>query len=150
MGEASNEDVVRRYLAAHKAHDYDTVGSLRHRDWTEDWPQSGERVRGNANDRLIMDNWPGGLPAADDIRIVGTEDRWVMTPSLTLQRIVGSGDFWWADGTAVYPDGSTWHAAALLELQDRLLFHETWYFAPPLDRPAWRSAWVEVTGERCR
>ena len=145
MGAASNEDVIRRYLAAHRAHDYDTVGSLRHRDWIVDWPQSGERVRGNANDRSIMDNWPGGLPTADEIRVVGTEDRWVMTPNLTLVRIVGSGDFWWADGTATYPDGSSWHAVALLQLRDGLLLHETWYFAPPLERPAWRSRWVEVT-----
>jgi hypothetical protein len=146
MSEASNEDVVRRYLAAHKAHDFDAIRASRHRDWTLDWPQSGERVRGDANDRMIMENWPGGLPTALDVRVVGSEDRWVMSPSFTFVRVKGGGDFWWADGTAAYPDGSTWHAAALLELRNGLLFHEIWYFAPSLDPPAWRSAWVEVTG----
>jgi hypothetical protein len=145
MAEQSNEAVVRRYLAAHREHDYDTVGSLRHPDWTSEWPQSGERVRGDANDRMIMDNWPGGFPTAGDVRVVGSEDRWVMTPSLTVARIVGNGDFWWADGTASYPDGSAWYAAALLELRDGQLYRETWYFAPPLERPAWRSQWVELT-----
>jgi hypothetical protein len=74
---------------------------------------------------------------------VGSEDRWVMTPSFTIQRIVGSGDFWWGDGTASYPDGSRWFVAGLFQLRDGKLFRETWYFAPPLDAPAWRSPWTE-------
>ena len=146
MAEASNQEVVRRYFDAHKAHDYDTVATLRHPDWIEEWPQSGERVRGSANDRAIMDSWPGGLPEAEEIRLVGSEDRWVVTPGLTVQRIVGSGDFWWADGPANYPDGSRWFAAVLLELRGGRIVHETWYFAPPLEAPAWRARWVERIG----
>ena len=75
---------------------------------------------------------------------MGSEDRWVMTPSLTVTRIVGNGDSWWADGTASYPDGSAWYAAALLELRGGQLYRETWYFAPQLERPVWRSQWVEL------
>lgn len=145
MTQSSNEDVVRRYLAAHAAHDYDAVDALRHPDWTEEWPQSGERVRGTANDRAIMDNWPGGLPEAGEMRVVGSEDRWVLTPAFTLQRIVGNGDSWWFDGTAAYPDGSTWFVAGLVALRDARILTETWYFAPPLDPPAWRAQWVERT-----
>jgi hypothetical protein len=146
MTTTSNEETVHRYLDAHRAHDYDTVGSMRHADWTVTWPQSGERVRGNANDRAIMDNWPGGLPTAGDLRVVGSEDRYVMTPAFTMQRIVGAGEAWWADGRVGYPDGSTWYAATILELRDGKLFRETWYFAPPLEAPAWRSQWVERVG----
>ena len=109
MAEPSNEAVVRRYLAAHAAHDYDTVGALRDPDWTVEWPQSGERVRGGANDRAIMDNWPGGLPSGEGFRVVGSEDRWVTTALNTIHRVVGSGDLWWADGTAAYPDPETRH-----------------------------------------
>ena len=72
MAEPSNEETIRRYLAAHTAHDYDTVGALRDPDWTIEWPQSGERVHGDANDRAIMDNWPGGLPSALEVRVVGS------------------------------------------------------------------------------
>ena len=148
MTEPTNEDVMRRYMAAHQAHDYDTVDSLRHPDWTEEWPQSGERVRGAANDRAIMDNWPGGLPQADEpFRLAGAEDRWVMTPAWTFQRIAGSGDSWWADATARYPDGSTWFAVGLFELRDGMLHRERWFFGPPLEAPAWRATWVEkLTG----
>ena len=90
MTEPSNEEVVRQYLAAHAAHDYDSVGAMRDPEWTMDWPQTGERVRGHANDRAIMDNWPGGLPTALKIRVVGNEDRWVMAPAFTMHRVAGT------------------------------------------------------------
>jgi hypothetical protein len=143
MTEPSNEDIVRRYFAAHAAHDYDTVGRLRHADWITEWPQSRERVRGVANDRAIMDNWPGGPPNNEEIRIVGSEDRWVLTPLNTIQRVVGSGDFWWGDGMAVYPDGSTWYVVGMLQLRDNKVSRETWYFGAPYEAPAWRAQWVE-------
>jgi len=143
MADRSNEELVHAYVAAHKAHAYDTVGELRHRDWQTEWPQSGERVRGHANDRAIMDHWPDALPDAGDVRVVGSEDRWVMTPSFTIERVAGSGDAWWVDGTASYADGSTWFVAAILELRDGLVYRERWFFAPPLEAPAWRSQWVE-------
>jgi hypothetical protein len=77
MTEPSNEEVVRQYLAAHAAHDHDSVGTMRDPEWTAEWPQTGERVRGHANDRAIMDNWPGGMPkrqetsASSDRKIAG-------------------------------------------------------------------------------
>jgi len=143
MADRSNDEVIHAYLAAHQAHDYDIVDSLRADDWTEEWPQSRERVRGKANDRAIMAHWPGGQPQAEGVRIVGSEDRWVVTPSLTLQRIVGTGDTWWADGVASYPDGSRWFAVGLFELREGKVRRETWFFAPPLDAPEWRAQWVE-------
>ena len=143
MAEASNEETVRRYLAARAAHDFDTISALRDPDWAIEWPQSGERVRGDANDRAILEHWPGGLPSALQVRVVGSEDRWVATPLNTIHRVVGSGDFWWADGTTTYPDGSTWFISALLQLRGAKLYRETWYFGPPFDAPAWRAAWVE-------
>ena len=146
MALPSNEEVVRRYLAAHVVHDYDTTGELRAPDWTVDWPQSGERVRGTANDRAIMDNWPGGRPSGLAVRAVGSEDRWVVTPMNTIQRVVGSGDLWRFDGTSAYPDGSTWFIAGLVQLRNRKVYRETWYFAAPFDAPAWRAAWVEPIG----
>jgi len=146
MTEASNDGVVRRYLAAHKAHDFDAIGRLRHPDWTTEWPQSQERVRGDANDRAIMEHWPAGMPTAlDEVRVVGAEDRWVMTPSFTVARVIGDGDHWWFEGTASYADGSVWYVIGLMQLRDRQLFRETWYFSPPLPAPDWRSAWVEPT-----
>lgn len=94
-----------------------------------------------------MDAWPGGLPDAGHVRTVGSGDRWVTTPSLTVQRITGDGDVWWADGTASYPDGSTWYFAALLLIRDGRIHRERWIFGLPLEAPAWRSQWVETMTE---
>ncbi len=107
MPERSNEEIVRRYWHAHAAHDHKTVSELRHPDWLAEWPQSGERVRGDGNDRAIMDNYPGGEPHLDAThRIVGAEDRWVVTPAYTVQRVIGNGDAWWGSGIGTYPDGT--------------------------------------------
>ena len=59
----TNAEVVRRYFAAMVDHDYDTQAALRAADWTAVWPQSGEMVRGNANMRAILENYPGGPPS---------------------------------------------------------------------------------------
>ena len=144
MGEQSNEEVVRRYVEAHRVHDYETVGELRHADWIQEWPQMGERVRGHANDQAIMDDWPGGLPWASRSgcwqRGPLGRDAGQHGPSNRRQRrhVVGGRD-------GELSDGATWFFAALLTLRDGLLHRETWYFAPPR-APAWRSAWVERIG----
>jgi hypothetical protein len=93
-----------------------------------------------------MENWPGGRPSGLTVRVAGSEDRWLTTPLNTIHRVVGSGDLWWTERTAAYPDGSTWFIAARLMLRDGKMHHETWYFAPPFEAPAWRTAWVEPMG----
>jgi hypothetical protein len=145
MPERSNEDVVRRYLRARAWHDHATQTELRHPDWIAEWPQSRERIRGDANDHAIMDNYPGGEPHLDAThRIVGAEDHWVVTPAYTVQHVIGNGDFWWADGVGTYPDGKIWHLALMMELRDGRIYRETAYFAEPFDPPAWRAGWVET------
>ena len=124
-----------------------TQQRLRDPDWLCEWPQSGERVRGSANDRAIyMGAWPDGRPSGLSIRVVGSEDEWVVTPSNTIHRVIGSGDYWFADGTSLYPDGSTWFLWSCSSSRDGKVYRETWYFAPPFEAPAWRAAWVERMG----
>src|SRR5262245_503299 len=153
MPQLSNEDVANRYLDAHRRHDNDAIGSFRAGDWDEELPQSGEGVRGHANDMAIMANWPGGTPEPKSARVVGSEDRWVLTPQWTHQRIVGAGEMWFVDATAHYPDGITWYTVGLFEIRDGKVHKETWWFGSPLPAPEWRSAWVErmdptETGDR--
>ncbi len=146
MSEPTNEEIVRSYIAAMEAHDLDGMERLRHEDYVLEWPQSGERIRGAANARAIDEHIPQGLPELESVRIVGSEDQWVTTPAFTIQRVVGSGDTWWADGRVRYPDGSTWHIVSIMELRDGLVHHETNYFAEPFDAPDWRAPWVERMG----
>ena len=145
MGERlSNEEVVRRYGTASAAADLEALAALRHSDWQVTWPQSGERVHGNEAFAEIVRNYPGGTPRTTLSRIIGAEDRWVVTAGNTILRVVGSGDFWWAEWQVTYPDGAMYLCVNLIELRDGLVARETVYWAAPFDAPAWRAPWVET------
>ncbi len=142
MGGMSKRAVVERYLRAIPA-DYVTLAELRHPDFVEEWPQSGERIRGHDAHRRIHENYPGGTPRPNPIGIVGSDDQWVMTPSFTLLGIAGSGDEFTTVGRGSYPDGSTAYVISILRLKAGKVLKATTFFALPLEAPAWRADWVE-------
>jgi len=145
MSNRSNEECVREYGAAMAAFDLDALGRLRHPEWSVYWPQSGERVHGMENFADIIRNYPGGQPKTEVQRIVGAEDRWFVTPGNTVVKVVGSGDFWWAEWRVTYPKDEVYLSVTLMELREGLVFHETTYWAAPFEAPAWRAPWVERT-----
>jgi hypothetical protein len=142
----TNEEIVRAYTEASAANDQDVLGRLRHPDWQAFWPQSGERVVGHTNFAEIARRYPGGTPSIELDRLVGAEDRWVVTPGNTVARVIGSGDFWWAEWRMTYPDGALYHCIALVELRDGLIWRETVYWAEPFDAPDWRRPYVDQQG----
>ena len=83
MSEKSNREVVERYVQAIIDQDLEAQDRLRHPDFVAEWPQSGERVRGRANLRAIVEHYPGGLQAGQvDVKAIhGSEDRWIATPA---------------------------------------------------------------------
>ena len=138
----SNEDLVRRYIEATVAGDLGREAELRHPDWSVHWPQSGERVVDEASYDQIIRNYPGGSPTSRIVRVAGTEDRYVATPSGTLARVGGEGDFWVGEWEVTYPDGVTYLCVDLMDLRDGKVWRETVYWAPRFDAPAWRGEWV--------
>lgn len=141
----TNEELVKRYAEAMITADYDTLDQLRHKDWRAVWPQSGETVRGTANVRKIMENYPGGAPRLlpQGGRLVGSEDRWVVSPLGGVYRTVGEGENWWGEWRMAYPDGRAWWTVIQLELRDGKIYRETEFWAEPFDPPDWRAEWVE-------
>jgi hypothetical protein len=146
MAQPSNREIVERYLAA-VPDDQETLRALRHEQYIEDWPQSGERIIGAERMAQIHADYPGGLPTGGVERVVGSEDRWVMTPTYTLLRVSGTGDVYTALLRARYADGSDWWIASFLEVRDAKIFRVTTLFAPKMDAPAWRAQWVEPIPE---
>jgi hypothetical protein len=144
----TNEEVVRSYARASAEGDLETLARLRHPDWIVEWPQTGERVRGSGNYDTVVQSYPGGQPKTRVTRVVGSEDRWVMTPANTAVRMAGEGDAWWGEWAMTYPDGSDWYCIDLIELKDGAIFRETVYWAPPLAPPEWRASYVERIEER--
>jgi hypothetical protein len=143
----TNEEVVRRYGTASAEFDFDTLHELRHPDWEVVWPQSGEHIHSSESWTEIAQGYPGGTPRTELTRVIGAEDRWVLSPGNTVMRMVGSGDFWWAEWRMTYPNGSLWICIDLLELRESKVYRETVYWAQPFDAPSWRAPWVHVEAD---
>lgn len=149
MSDLTNRAVVERYLGAIPA-DYEALGQLRHPDFVEEWPQSGERIRGHDAHRQIHENYPGGTPRPNPIGIVGAPDQWVITPGFTVLGIAGSGDEFTTVGLGSYPDGSTAYVVSILLLRDGKVAKATTFFASPFEAPGWRKPWVEPMSDHER
>lgn len=147
---SATRDAIARYVRAVHDQDVDTMSALQHPDFVEDWPQSGERIRGRSNFRKIMENYPGGLRGADADasmdRVVGGEDRWMVAPTFAVVRVSGAEDVHTAILKLRYPDGAEWFMVALIELKDGLIYRATSFFAPAYEAPEWRRDWVEPLG----
>jgi SnoaL-like domain len=141
MGGDTNRSVVERYMNAWPG-DFNVLGELRHPDFVEEWPQSGERILGHEAYRKIHENYPGGLPAIEPKRIIGSEDRLVLSPSFVPIRLEGSGDLYTIECVNKYPDGETYYVVAILEMRDGKVWRQRTYYAPPFEPPAWRADWV--------
>jgi ketosteroid isomerase-like protein len=143
VGEKTTRELVERYARAYVEHDYDAMDQLRHADYVCEYPQSGERIRGSANVRSIMEHYPARPDIKTD-HVIGSEDRWVATPVGTLLRIVGTGDVYTCLSRFMYPgDSRPWHLASVIELRDGKVVKETTIFGAAFDAPAWRAHWVE-------
>ena len=97
-------------------------------DFVEEWPQSGERIRGKATVKKINEGYSTAT---------GT------TPKLKLRRIVGEGDIQVVEGTIDYGDGKPVSYVGIAEFKDGKLNKITEYFASPFEAPAWRADFVE-------
>lgn len=145
MAEPSGRAIVERYGRAVQDQDLDTVALLLADDYVDEMPQSGERVRGKANELATLRNYPGGLATIEptSARLVGAEDRWVLTPTFAPLRIEGSGDVYTYVGTATYANGETWQMIQIVELRQGKIAKTTSWFAAPFEAPEWRAQFVE-------
>jgi hypothetical protein len=136
--------VFEAYVRAMNSGDTAALGELVHRDFTETYPQSGELIRGLDNLRAEMTGHPGGYQGKGTDRVVGSADRWVMTPSSTLVRIEGAGDTFTGVSKVHYSDGSDWYAVMIGEILDGRVWRLQTFWGPMFEAPAWRSSLVEL------
>jgi len=126
MDGQDNRLLLERYLAA--LLDAEQEYALRHEDVVIDMPQSGERIRGRDHMKAMQEAYPG-------------------PPTITVRRVVGSGDVWVVEGRSDY-GGRIYHIANILEFREGKIMRETRYYADPFQAPAWRAQWVEpIEGE---
>jgi limonene-1,2-epoxide hydrolase len=144
--EQSARAVVEAFVHALEAKDFAAQAALLTDDYVDEMPQSGERIRGRQNAQAIAESYPGGVgtvePAAS--KVIGADDRWVMTPTFNFLRIEGSGDTFTYTGTITYPgSGDVWHVVAVAIVRDGRISRTTTYYAPKFDAPEWRAPFVE-------
>jgi hypothetical protein len=138
--------LFERYVELLNRHDWDGLEEFLHRDYVEEYPQSGERIVGVANLRALMTNYPGAeqmVGAISTVDVVGGEEQWVMTPTFTVVRAHGTVDAFTGVARSRYPDGSTWHVLALVQMREGKFWRSSTFFAQEFEAPDWRAQWVE-------
>ncbi len=123
MSEQENRATLERFIEAFKRRDLDTLDDLVHDDYVEEYPQSGERIRGKQNVRAVNENYPG-LPNVIDHSYVVSGDLGVMKVTLDY------------DGNRIY-------VCEVLDFEDGKIKRARAYFAEPFEAPQWRAQWVE-------
>jgi hypothetical protein len=150
----SHEVVLTKLAKALNDRNYDDFEAILTDDYFEEYPQSGEVIRGRKNVRAVREQYPGGRPA-DGVALssmqVAAEARWLRTPAFTFVRAEGTGTTGTATFKARYPDGSIWWIVNRYELRGDQIARATMYFAPVFDPPEWRKPYTdhrEVSGQR--
>lgn len=125
MSDRTNRALVERFWAAMAANDFCAAGRALHDDFSLDWPQSGERIRGR--DHFVAIN--EAYPAAGPWRIV-------------LQRLIADGDTVATEVTVT--DGvRSDRAITFSEIRDGRIVRQVEYWPETMEAAPWRAAWVE-------
>jgi hypothetical protein len=132
MAIATNDAIVERLRTAFESGSLKDLAQgvyeLSADDIVQEWPQSGERIRGRDNAKAINDHYP---------EMTGS------TPKLSLRSITGEGTHWVVQGTIDYGDGTPVSYVGVTELRNGTIAAVTEYFGNPFEAPAWRRPWVE-------
>lgn len=115
---------IDRLVAAVNAADHDAMHAAYADDTVIEWPQSGERIRGNSNRREVYERMPS-------------------LPRITPQRVRGAGDMWLLEADLLYPDDDLYRAVFVFEIRDGRIVTQTTYWAAPFAAADWRAPFVE-------
>jgi hypothetical protein len=98
---------------------------IRHDEYTMEWPQSGERLRGRDTMKAFQESNAGSRPP-----------RWV-------RRVVVREGLWVVEGSVDYGGGREGDFVLILELREGRIFKETRYYADRLEASEARARWFE-------
>jgi SnoaL-like domain len=105
------------------ASDTDAIADLVHDGVVEEYPQSGERIRGKDNARTVYENYPS-IPNLIDFSYRVNGDLAVIEMILDY-------------------DGNRMNVCEIVDFEDGKIKRARGYFAEPFEAPEWRAQWVE-------
>ena len=123
MSEQQNRETLERLVQAFVQHNFDDLQDLLHEDVVEEYPQSGERIRGLQNYRSYAENIP-------------------RMPNVSDYNIKVSGDLSIAERTVEY-EGNRSYNTGIWEAEDGKIKRSTQERAGAFEAPQWRAQWVE-------
>ena len=86
MADPDVRAVAEAFWAAVAAGDWDGAARHLHPDFVQEWPQSGERIRGADNALAVDRNFPGGIPSMTPRGTLGHGDLAISETELSLRR----------------------------------------------------------------
>jgi hypothetical protein len=123
MDDRTVRAALERHWNASDANDFEVEHEIYRDDAVLHYPQSGERIRGRRNiqeSRFVQPN----------------------RKRFTVQRIIGSGDFWVTEFVLSY-DGVPSYTVSIMEFSGGLVANETQYFADRFEPAPSRAHLVE-------
>ena len=128
MNEQQTRELLEDFVHCLNNRDIDRLVNMTHDDYIEEYPQSGERIRGKQNFRKVYENFKN-------------------LPEVKAYNIHVSGNLGILEMLLDYPDGGIYNACEILSLKDGKFASSTVYFGKPFDAADWRSEWVEMMGD---
>jgi hypothetical protein len=98
---------------------------IRHEEYTMEWPQSGERLRGRDTMKAFQESNAGSRPP-----------RWV-------RRVLVREGLWVVEGSVDYGGGREGDFVLILELREGKVYRETRYYADRFEASEARAEWFE-------
>jgi len=142
-----HQALSERYARALASRDYTIIDEVFTEDFVDEYPQSGEIIRGRDNLRAMMEHRPDLTPDTGpdlaSVRAMASDEHRVLAPLFTVVRVQGRGDAGTTWLRARYPDGSWWWMIVVYELRDGRIARSTSFFAPQFEAPGWRAPFVE-------
>lgn len=125
MAAATNRQLVERFWQTMNTNDWEAVGRLLHDDYTLDWPQSGERIRGRDHFVAVNAHYPAAGP-------------W----RFAIHRLVADDDSAASDVLVSAP-GIAARVVSFFEPRNGLIWRMTEFWPDPFPAAPWRAQWVE-------
>ena len=120
----NNKQILETFWATMATNDFHAAGLL-HDDYTLEWPQSGERIRGREHFALINTHYPA-------------EGLW----RFTIHSMVTDNDVVVTDVSVT--DGKRQDRAITFStIRDGKIWMQKEFWPEPFEAPAWRAGWVE-------